>query len=193
MTNEILQRSFTTELQIGDGDERTVHGRVVPYGEIAEVGDLIEGGEPRIYREAFELGAFRGVAKAAHRVELTHEHGTAAADRIGRAVELIERDDGLYGVFRVFADRDGDHVLTLVREGVLHGMSVVARTLSAGKRRGGVVIRTACHLESVGLTSRPAYAGAEVLAVRSQLDDERPRRNADIDARLAALGLVQPD
>ena len=84
-------------------------------------------------------------------------------------------------------------MLQLVRDGVLHGLSVVARTLSAGKRRGGVVIRTACHLESVGLTQRPAYAGAEVLAVRSQLDVERPRRNAELDARLSALGLTPPE
>jgi len=188
-SNEVLQRTFDAELEVLDAERREVFGRCVPYGQVAEVADQTPEGV-RVYRESFDLGAFRGVTKAPNRVVLTHEHETLP---LGFGTELLERDDGLYGTFVITRSGLGDHVLQLVRDGVLHGLSVVARTLSAGKRRGGVIVRTSCHLESVGLTQRPAYAGAEVLAVRTQLDVERPRRNAELDARLIALGLTPPD
>lgn len=191
MTGETLRRTFEVDLEAVDG--RDVYGRVVPYGVTAEVADDTPAGV-RVYREQFELGAFSRAGKAPNRVRFTHEHGETLPDQIGHATELLERADGLYGTFRVTDGPFGDHALQLVRDGDLTGLSVLARTLGESKRRGGVVIRTACHLIAVGLTGRPTYAGAEVLAVRSRevLDEYRPRRDTELDERLAALGIGQP-
>ena len=184
MTDKLL-RTITGELEPGDG--RTVYGRVVPYDDVAEVSD--DGGVTT-YRESFAHGAFSRATRAPHRVELTHEHDAGLFGTVGKGVELDERDDGLYGVFRVFEGNAGDQVLTLVREKILPGLSIVGVALSPGKRRGGVVVRTSVALQAVGLCRRPAYDRAEVLAVRSAFDREVPRRNVELDARLEALGIV---
>jgi Escherichia/Staphylococcus phage prohead protease len=191
VSSETIRRTFGVDLESVAG--RDVYGRVVPYGSTAEVADETPAGV-RVYREQFELGAFSRAGKAPNRVAFTHEHGETLPDQLGHATELLERADGLYGTFRVTAGPLGDHALQLVRDGDLRGLSVLARTLGESKRRGGVVIRTACHLIAVGLTRKPSYTGAEVLAVRSRevLEREYLRPNAELDARLAALGIGQP-
>jgi HK97 family phage prohead protease len=186
MTDTLL-RTFAGDLEAGDG--RTIVGRAVPFDEVAEVSD--DQGATT-YRESFAHGAFSRAARAPHRVELTHEHDVGLFGTIGKGVELEERDDGLYGVFRVFEGAAGDQALTLVREGITRGLSIVAIALSPGKRRGGVLVRTSVALQAVGLCRRPAYDRAEVLAVRSAFDRETPRRNVELDERLAALGIAPP-
>jgi len=186
MTDQLI-RAFAGELEPGEG--RNVYGRVVPFDEVAEVSD--DNGATS-YRESFAHGAFSRAVRAANRVELTHEHDAGLFGTVGAGVELVERDDGLYGTFRVFEGLAGDQALTLVREKVLRGLSIVGVALSPGRRRGGVVVRTSVALQSVGLVRRPAYDRAEVLAVRSAFDRETPRRNTDLDERLARLGIGAP-
>lgn len=189
--SEILIRTFDVEIEQHDG--REIYGRFVPYGQVAEVADLQPDGTVREpYRESFERGAFSRATRAPQHVELTHEHDAGILATVGRAMEITEADDGAYATFRVFEGMVGDQALVLVREKILHGLSVVARTLGPGKRVGGVVVRTACHLEAVGLTRRPAYIGAEVLAVRSRLEIDAPTRDSALDDRLRALGIGTP-
>jgi uncharacterized protein len=192
MSNEhrhIIVRSRTIEL--AEADEHTIGGRCVPYGEVALVDD---GKGP--YREMFARGAFRRVTKAPHKVILDFEHREGILDIVGYGVELVERDDGLHGVFRPDGPQ-GDKALELIRAGVLTGMSVRALVLGPGRRQGDVVVRTACHLDRVALCREPAYAGAVVEALRSadltaeppQLAELRPPPNPELDERLRALGI----
>jgi phage head maturation protease len=55
-----------------------------------------------------------------------------------------------------------------VRSGVVTGLSVGFRLLEGGSRRGadGVIERRRAHVDHVALTHSPAYAGAEVVALR---------------------------
>lgn len=188
---QIIVRSFTTELT-GETDGRVIRGCCVPYGEVTTVDD---GAGP--YKEMFVRGAFRRAAKVPRKVFLDFEHQTTILDVVGHGVEFVERDDGLHGVFEA-TGAQGERALELIDDGVLTGMSVRATVLGPGRHDGDVVVRTACHLDRVALCRQPAYAGAVVEAWRSatpaaepaELAQLRPARNADLDARLRALGVT---
>lgn len=188
-SRQIIVRAFIAELATQDG--HTIVGRCVPYGEVATVDD---GRGP--YQERFERGAFRRVTRAPNKVLLDFEHQQGILDVIGRGVSFEERDDGLHGTFRA-TGAPGDQALELIRDGVLTGMSVRALVLGPGRREGGVVVRTACHLDRVALCREPAYAGAVITALRSTTPEAepadlaalRPPRNVALEERLHALGI----
>jgi HK97 family phage prohead protease len=142
-------------------DGRTVEGRLVPYGQIAEVFD--HEGVP--YRETFVRGAFAGACKVPEKIDLRYTHSPALDNVLARGVALEEREDGLYGQFYLY-----ESVATRARE-VLAGH---AKHLSVGffpiasRRRGGVVERVKAFLEHVAATPTPAYEGAGVLAIREE-------------------------
>ena len=159
-SRQIIVRVRTIEL--AEADDRTIRGRCVPYGTVETVDD---GTGP--YKETFEPGAFRRAARAPQKVILDFEHREDPLNILGHGLEFVERDDGLHGVFRAIDGPVGDQGLELVRAGVLTGMSVRAIVLGPGRRRGDVIVRTACHLDRVALCRQPAYAGAVVEALRS--------------------------
>jgi HK97 family phage prohead protease len=188
---EILTRSYALELAEGEG--REIYGRCVPYGVAATVSD--DGGATS-YSEQFEPGAFAGAVKAPDRVTLNYRHSLALGDQIGRAVSFEEQADGLYGTFRAFGGQLGDHAMAMVKEGALRGLSVGFAVLGRSRpQNGDLVRRTRCHLAHVGLIPEheKSFPEAEVLAVRARVQALRPPRNADLDERLRALGLLPAD
>ncbi|TPW98034.1 HK97 family phage prohead protease [Mycolicibacterium fortuitum] len=154
----ILFRS--AELSPGSG--RTIHGVVVPYGQVTEVSD---GGRP--YRERIDFGACdRSIRERGSKIRLFTGHETRKLP-IGKAVELREHYDGLHAAFEVAATRDGDDALELVRSGTVDSFSIGFRGIRE-RRDGDVVVRTEIALMEVSLVGIPAYAGATVTGVRSQ-------------------------
>jgi len=198
MTEQVvLLRSFAAELEAKDG--RMVEGCIVPYGEPARVQDVgMDGALSSPYWEMFEAGAFRKQLRAAGRLELRYEHRTDLAHSIGVGVELHDEAAGLFGAFRVHDGAFGDQALELVRSGILPGFSVecVDRFRHWRRTAEGTVVRSNCELLSVGLTRTPAYAGAQVVALRSRAEYEQefglPPVDADQLARLAAVGVSLP-
>jgi hypothetical protein len=164
-----LIRDYIADIEIrSDGTGRTVHGILVPYGQVARVSD----GGPA-YDEEFAAGAFardiaarngdfRGVKFLAH-----HNH----TDPIGRAVELREDSSGLYGAFKVAKTQRGDEVLELLRDGVLDSFSIGFRPVEPAPGDpitvGEPVVRTKASLRETSLVTFPAYAGALVAGVRA--------------------------
>lgn len=193
-TRQVLIRFMPLEATI-EGDGRTIVGRCVPYGEVADVAD--GDGEP--YREKFVRGAFKSSIRAPHRVLLDFEHQQTPLDVVGHATKLEERDDGLWGEFAAVG-RPGEQALELVRAGVLGGMSVHALAFGPGRRDGDVVVRNNCRLNRVALCREPAYAGAVVEALRARADMSepaaltamRPVRDVELDAALLRLGIGSP-
>lgn len=164
---ERIERRYTTDLDVSDG--RTIIGRCVPYNEPALVADA---GNPVPYREVIRPGAFRRSIRGARsgRFRLVYEHRDDLGNVIGPAVELVERDDGLHGTFRVLDGTLGDHALEIVRSGTCTGLSVTALVHPEGtKVTDGLVERTLLTLEHVALTGTPAYSGAGVTAIRSDV------------------------
>lgn len=169
-----LLRSYTIEQPEIDG--RTLDVRCVPYGIVTLVRDRQPDGTlTRPYREGWERGAFRHVTRAAHRVPLVVGRHDLRADPfsdVGRGVNFDEQDDGLHGSFVVDASPFGDHALAKVLSGQWRGISIGAaprRHRDEGDpESNGIRWRTLAHLDHVLLTEAPAYAQAEVLAVRAQ-------------------------
>jgi HK97 family phage prohead protease len=176
-------RSFIYGLEVrSDATGRTLVGRAVPFGMVAEVGH---------YRERFVQGAFaRQIASGqAHRVKLFESHHARleGAAPIGKTAELIERPDGLHGSWPLNNTTRANDALELVRSGEVTGLSVGFKAVEGGsvKGRDGVIERRAAHLDHVVLTHEPVYAEAAVLSVRSkgptrhqlfaELDDIRRR------------------
>ena len=190
---EILFRTFPVALEVAEGDDgRTLHGCVVPYEETALVADLIGEtfGEP--YEERFAREAFARdprLTRAPNRVELRYEHGTGLFDSFGHGLNFEEKPEGLWGSFRALETHAGDQALALQRAGILRFFSV-GFAAKRSRREGGVMVRYACRIDEVSLVREAAYRGTEV-AVRSGagVGFERPARDADLDRRLALLGL----
>jgi len=140
-----------------EGDGRRVLIRLLRWDETTS--NTQEG-----VTERFARGAFRGVDPSTVTIEAQRHGGPIVG--IGESIE--ERDDGAYLWARISQTRDGDDLLTLVRDKVLRAASVVFRPFASGSRQraDGVVERTRVDLARVAVLDRGAYKSAAVVAVR---------------------------
>jgi HK97 family phage prohead protease len=166
----ILTRETMTTLALrDDGDGRTLHGALLPWGVTARVVD-----RGRLVVETFERGALAGTDPG--RVPLTATHPRDAGTLpIGVTLELEDRADAAWGAWRVSRTAIGDEVLELARDGVPLGLSVGFAEVPGGSRWSpdrSRVTRTRAQLDHVAVVRVPAFAGAGVVGVRSR--DGRP-------------------
>ncbi len=186
MTDTPIRRSFPAVLNRAGADQRTLGGCCVPYNRASLVSD--DG--VTSYHEMFSPGAFGKQLAAANRIALKYRHGEGVLDTVGRATQLDEQDDGLFGMFRVFDGVVGDQALTLVDEGLLTGLSVSGIPLKTVRNADGVVVRQRVHLTEISLCEEPAYADAMVSVRRSRSALELPDRPNEAQlARLEAIGI----
>jgi hypothetical protein len=181
----VLTRTYDVALELRtDGDGRTLHGRAVPYDQTADV----DGGRNR---ERFVMGAFArqiaGGPDVLQRVKMFPSH-TAAMARgfgVGKTVHLVERPDGLHGAWRLYDTPAGDEALHMVRTGEVTGLSIGFKPVDGGTRKAadGAYEQHAAHLDHIVLTGEPAYAGAQVTAVRSVVHPAAAYRTELIRAR----------
>jgi HK97 family phage prohead protease len=186
---DTIRREFAVALTRSGGDQRTLGGCCVPYNKASTVSD--DG--LTVYREMFAPGAFgkQLTGNATARIALKYRHGEGLLDTVGRATQLEERDDGMWGMFRVFEGVVGDQALTLVDEGLLAGLSVSGVPMRTTRTADGTVVRERIHLTEVSLCEEPAYAEALVSVRRSRVELDLPERPSDDQlARLAKVGIV---
>lgn len=140
-----------------DGDGRRVLIRLLRWGETTA--NTQEG-----VTERFSRGAFASVDPSTVTIEAQRHGGPIVG--IGESIE--ERDDGAYLWARISQTRDGDDLLTLVRDKVLRAASIVFRPFARGSRQlaDGVIERTRVELARVAVLDRGAYKSAAVVAVR---------------------------
>lgn len=145
------------------GDGWTVYGRAVPFDVPQRVTD--DGIE--YYLEEFDPGSFyRDVAKGGRWVNLMVGHKGDDGDRfLGRAQRLIGELDGLYAEVRLNRDHPQAEA---ARAGELTGWSVGARVYRTTIQPNGTRRRMQCGLNHIAATGSPQYAGAGVLAYRSE-------------------------
>ena len=171
-------RSFDFLLQLrDDGDGRTLYGRAVPYGPVAN----IPGGTER-----FVLGAFARqiAADKPGTVKLygSHMDRINGQQPIGRTSTLAEMVDGLHGSWSLYNTTRANDSLELVRSGEVTGLSIGFKALPGGtvKAPDGTLERRQAHLDHVVLTHEPAYADAGVMAVRSSTHPAAGYRRAQL-------------
>jgi HK97 family phage prohead protease len=180
---ERLQRCSPSDLEIR-GDGRTVVGIAVPYNSPTAI---FENGQR--FAETFERGSFaRTIAERGSRVKFLAQHDRQSFP-LGRATLLREDAAGLYGEFRVSKTTKGDEVLALIADGALDAFSIGFRPVrdrwSADR---SAVTRLEARLDEVSAVAFPAYDGALIAGVRSDLP---PRLSVELARRRLQLALLQ--
>jgi len=157
----VIRREFQAELTpVGDG--RTIDMRIVPYNTPAVVRD----GQGPEYEEEWLPGVFDKQINAANRVWVNVEHEQGFRGVVGKGHQFSEGEDGFLGTVRIDEGPDGDKALRFVNDGSLAGVSVEAVPLKSQRTADGVVQRVKARLLNVSLCRNPAFAEAQVLAVR---------------------------
>jgi HK97 family phage prohead protease len=138
----------------------------------------VQPGDP--YREQFASQSMTHVD--ARRVQLRFDHSGEVAGILGRGSRLWE--DGRYqrAEMTVTASPIGDHALALARDGVFGGVSLgfvpgdAHGDNGVDRDRDGVLVtrRRVKRLPEISLVGEPAYAEAQLVAVRRQ--DEAARQ-----------------
>jgi HK97 family phage prohead protease len=184
--NGMIVREFAAELTAGEG--RTADVRIVPYGEVITHNDG-HGGVPRgvDYREEWLPGVFAHQLNAANRVHANFEHQQGVAGIVGHGRALRETRDGFHGSFEFHKTPGGETALELVRAGALDGVSLEAVPVKNIKAAGGVIQRAKANLYAIAFTRFGAYAGARVLALREQ--DEQEFETTTFDAELLPVDM----
>jgi phage head maturation protease len=160
----IHTRQYTSALQLrDDGDGRTLHGALLPWGTEARVVD-----RGRLVVETFQRGALAGTDPATVPLTATHPRDAGTLP-IGALVELDDRADAAWMAARVSRTALGDEVLELARDQVPLGLSIGFVEVPGGSRWNAErtrVTRTRAALDHVAVVRVPAYAGAGVVGVR---------------------------
>lgn len=153
-TDEI-RLDLDVSLDVRSDEARTVEGMLVPYDVPIRHSRGVE---------QFARGAFADVVP--EEVPLLWHHDPR--DPIGRLESVVERDDGLYGTFRIADTSRGRDYLALARERVTRGLSVGFNPDESESTRDGVRTHTRVDLREVSAVTWPAYAGSKVLEVRER-------------------------
>jgi hypothetical protein len=164
-------------------DGRSLHGRIVPYGEVADIAEIDETTKELVrYREQFlphSLAAMcqgfraRG-GEATPRsncfVPLLLDHRDNFDSMIGQAIELTDSNDGAYATFRLYDDERLTKIRSVLTESH-NGLSVMFRDTRAPKMIDGIISRVQVHVAHVAATPRPAYANAAIDSIRANDGD----------------------
>ena len=152
-------------------DGRTLEGRIVPYGEVAEIAEMQDGQIVR-YREQFLPGSLARQAQGISRrgngafVWLNLDHAMDFDSKIGHCISMRSENDGAYAAFRLYPGNDLEKVKGMLRESHT-GLSINFGDFRPPKLIDGVVSRVQVILDSVAATPTPAYAGAGITSMRS--------------------------
>lgn len=147
--------SRACEFRVADGGTglAVLEGTALPYGQRAKVGP---------FTEEFRAGSLRLEDVIANVMHVR----TRPLARQGHGLTLTDTPEGLQIRMELPDTSDGRDALTLVRNGVLQGLSVEFRA----KREQWQGLHRIVHkaiVTGVALADRPAYAGATLAEGRS--------------------------
>jgi phage head maturation protease len=166
MDRRLEVRNFPDRLHFRDGgDGRTVFGRVVPFGVTTE----FEDHDGSMKKERFVRGALTQAAKAWNRVILYYSHADILPNRLGRGLELEQREDGGYATF--YLDAFNVEQAREVLSGSHQGLSLGFYPDITRPDPQGVLDRIKVSVDHVGAVPEAAYDTAKVLAIRGASDD----------------------
>ena len=151
--SEMITREFQARLV--ETEERTIVGLAVPYGqEIDLTGNL---------KERFEAGAIQSLED----VKLFYGH----EEPIGKVVEGRDTEEGYEIVARISDTPRGNEVYTLMKDDVLNRFSVGFFPVK-DRKEGQTIVRELVDLKEVSVVPFPAFEGAKITEVRSEIEAE---------------------
>lgn len=148
---------------------RTVDVRLVPFGEVARVADPPEW---RAYDEEWMPGVFDHQLNAANRIHAKYGHSQSVVDVVGHGITLRSERDGYHIATKMHQTLQGETALELIRDGALPCVSLEARPVKSQLTQTGVMQRVKAHLTGFAFCRQGAFAGAQVLALREQQEEE---------------------
>ncbi len=167
-----FNRAWSAEFRVSDEDQRTIVGIAVPFNDPTPI---YEHG--RLFTETIAHGAFRdSLAKRGTRTPILLHHDQRSLP-IGKPSSLRETPVGLVVEARISDTTDGNDALTLVRDGVLDGLSIgfsVPEDGDTWNDRFTERTVTRANLHEISLVNFPAYDRARVTAVREATDVPQP-------------------
>ena len=150
---EMITREFQARLD--ETEERTIVGLAVPYGqEIDLTGNL---------KERFEAGAIQSLED----VKLFYGH----EEPIGKVIEGRDTEEGYEIVARISDTPRGNEVYTLMKDDVLNRFSVGFFPVK-DRKEGQTIVRELVDLKEVSVVPFPAFEGAKITEVRSEIETE---------------------
>jgi uncharacterized protein len=151
--SEMITREF--QVRLDETEERTVVGLAVPYGqEIELTGNT---------KERFEAGAIQSIEN----VKLFYGH----EEPIGKVVEGRDTEAGFEIVAKISNTPRGDEVYTLLKDDVLNRFSVGFFPVK-DRKEGQTIVRELVDLKEVSIIPFPAFEGAKITEVRSEIETE---------------------
>jgi HK97 family phage prohead protease len=158
--SEMITREFQARLV--ETEERTIVGLAVPYGqEIDLTGNL---------KERFEAGAIESVED----VKLFYGH----EEPIGKVLEGRDTEEGFEIVAKISDTVRGNEVYTLLQDGVLNRFSVGFFPVK-DRKEGQTIVRELVDLKEVSVVPFPAFEGAKITEVRSEIEAEEVEEEAE--------------
>ena len=161
-----IRRASTMEVRF---PERQIDLVAVPYDEPAEV--IVRG---RMVTESFAPGAFEGVQMRARQFVVNRAHDYERP--LGKVRRFRPRDErGLVAEIEVARIGAGDEALELAAEGLLGasvGYGIIPPDGEIWSDQGRTRRIVKAWLDHIALTGEPAFAGAQVLAVRNRDEAE---------------------
>jgi HK97 family phage prohead protease len=166
MTETTFVAAERLEIREAADGHHELEGVCVPYG----VETRRAGARP----ERFRPGAFRdALAGAVGKIRLVDHNHSDSRRPVAVATALEERTGGLWGRFRFYNTPEGRAALENVREETYGGLSIGFVALREAIDAAGVREVIDARLHHVSLVDDPAYADAQILAVRSAVDVAR--------------------
>ena len=148
---------------------RIISGVAVKYGDVA----VLPFG-----RERFQAGAFPTVATDDLILNYAHDRSRALSRTGGGGLVVTDTAKSLSIKADLPPTREADDVLTLIRSGVLRGLSLefIARS---ERREGGVRVVERATARGFGIVDRPAYSSSLVSA-REEVRQRGRRRKQTV-------------
>lgn len=169
-----LRSSTITDVNVR---QRLIDVVAVPWNEEAEV---VWHGD--IWREMFIRGAFDGIEEHAGRVRVNREH--VIGNTVGKVVQFTNADLGLLARNKIAKTPLGDETLELAEEDAISasvGYRIHKPSDVQIHRRNRMRRVVRAFIDHLAMVEAPAFAGAQVLAVRAepqglQVVEQTPRR-----------------
>lgn len=159
---EIHLRNDSTLTDV-DTRQRLIDLIAVPYEQETEVPWRGE-----IWREVFSRGAFDGLEDHAGRIRVNREH--RRGDTVGKVVSFdTQHEPGLLARIKIAETPRGDETLALAAEDMISasiGFRIKQPSDVRMDKRTKVRRILRAFMDHLGMVESPAYAGAQVLAVR---------------------------
>lgn len=157
---------------------RTVTGMLVPYGKVATSGGR---------KWSFSKGTIRYTDPS--RVKLWIQHDPNRA--VGYATTLDDREDGLYGSFKVARGASGDEALSMAEDRVWDGFSVGIAQGGKYRQHEGVFHAIDVPLMETSLTPAPAFEDARVHSVAASAANGRNTMECTKCGKVHAAGVTE--